>query len=299
MQILVVGGSGMIGGHAALHLAASGHEVTIASRNPPAGATPMSALAFLQGDYVAGSFRTADLARFDALVFAAGQDPRHLRKGDDAAVHWERANVEAVPRFFAQARDAGVRRAVNIGSFYPQAAPQLMAGNPYILSRHRVDEAVRALSTPDFGVVCLNPPYMLGAVPGLGSRAFERLTHYAQGRVPKIPVFAPTGGVNFMSTRSLAQAIEGALMRGEAGRAYLVGDRNLSFLDYFTAFFRAVGNTAAIPQLAQDHPLASSYAGLGGTLYFEPDPAQTALLGYARDDITRAIEEIVAQYRHP
>lgn len=297
MNILVVGGSGLIGGHAALHLAAAGHEVTIASRNPPAGATPMSAMTFLQGDYVAGDFKTSDLARFDAMVFAAGQDPRHLRKGEDPATHWERANIEAVPRFFAQARDAGVRRAVNIGSFYPQAAPQLTAGNPYILSRQRVDEAVRALSTSDFGVVCLNPPYMLGAVPGLRARSFERVTQYAQGLVPKVPVFAPTGGVNFMSTRSLAEAIAGALERGESGKSYLVGDQNLSFLDYFRAFFQAAGNTVQIPVLEQEHPLISSYAGLGGTIYFEPDPTETALLGYRRYDVARTIEEIVAQYR--
>lgn len=298
MNVLVVGGSGLVGGHAAMYLSELGHDVTIASRNPPSEATPMSRLKFLQGDYVAGTFTKEDLAPFDAIVFAAGQDPRHLKKGDDANAHWEKANVEAVPRFFALAREAGVRRAVNIGSFYHQAAPQLVDGNPYIISRQRVDEAVLALTTPEFGVVCLNPPYMLGAVPGLASRSFERVTHYAQGLVTKVPTFAPTGGVNFMSTRSLAQAIAGALERGEAGRAYLVGDQNLSFHQYLTAFFRAVGHTDPIPLLEQDHPLISSYAGLGGTIYFEPDSAERALLGYERNDIDRTITEIVAQYRN-
>jgi dihydroflavonol-4-reductase len=35
MKILVVGGTGMIGGHAALHLQALGHDVSVAGRNPP------------------------------------------------------------------------------------------------------------------------------------------------------------------------------------------------------------------------------------------------------------------------
>lgn len=299
MRILVVGGSGLLGGHAALHLSALGHEVTVASRNPPSVSTPMAALKHLPCDYVGGSTEVATLRGFDAMVFAAGQDPRHLRKGDDADSHWERVNVDAVPRFFRLARDAGMRRVVNIGSFYPQAAPRLMDGNPYILSRHRVDEAVRALTTSDFAVVCLNPPYMMGAVPGLGSRSFERVTHYAQGLVPRIPVFAPSGGVNFMSTRSLSQAIAGALERGEPGRSYLVGDQNLSFHEYITAFFRALGKSDPIPLLERDHPLISSYAGLGGTIYFDPDPSEVALLGYDRNDITRTITEIVAQYRQP
>jgi dihydroflavonol-4-reductase len=296
LNILVVGGSGLLGGHAALHLHKLGHQVTVASRKAPEPATPMAHLPFLQGDYISG-FDKVQLARFDALVFCAGQDPRHLAKGDDGVALWERANVEAVPRFFAAARDAGIRRAVNIGSFYPQAAPALVEGNPYIRSRLRVDEAVRALSRPDFGVVCLNPPYMIGAVPGLASRSFERLTQYAQGLAPKIPVFAPTGGVNFMSTLSLSQAIAGALERGEAGKAYLVGDMNLSFHAYFEAFFRAVGNTANMALLEQSHPLIGSFAGLGGTIYFEPDTAETVLLGYQRADVLPAIAQVVAQFR--
>jgi dihydroflavonol-4-reductase len=296
LNILVVGGTGLLGGHAALHLRSLGQEVTVASRNPPATTTPMARLPFLQGDYISG-FDKAQLARFDAMVFCAAQDPRHLARGDDGAALWERANVEAVPRFFAAARDAGIRRAVNIGSFYPQAAPALVEGNPYIRSRLRVDEAVRALSGPDFGVVCPNPPYMIGSVPGLASRSFERLTQYAQGLVSNIPVFAPTGGVNFMSARSLSQAIAGALERGEAGKAYLVGDVNLSFHAYFEAFFRALGNTAISALLEQSHPLIGSYAGLGGTIYFEPDAAETALLGYQRADVLPAIAQVVAQFR--
>ena len=40
MKILIVGGTGLIGGHAALHLQSLGHEITIAARNPPPAATP-------------------------------------------------------------------------------------------------------------------------------------------------------------------------------------------------------------------------------------------------------------------
>ena len=36
-----------------------------------------------------------------------------------------------------------------------------------------------------------------------------------------------------------SDAIEGALARGANGRAYLVGDENLTFRDYFGAFFQA------------------------------------------------------------
>ncbi len=39
MKILVVGGSGMIGGQAAIHLQEQGNEVTIAARKAPAATT--------------------------------------------------------------------------------------------------------------------------------------------------------------------------------------------------------------------------------------------------------------------
>jgi dihydroflavonol-4-reductase len=257
----------------------------------------MAALNFLPGDYIAGDFAKNDLAGFDALVFAAGQDPRHLQKGADASAHWERANIEGVPRFFALARQAGIRRAVNIGSFYPQAAPALIADNPYIRSRHLADLGVRVLAGPDFHVVCLNPPYVIGAVAGLTGRSFERYTQYAEGRLPGLAIYAPPGGVNFMSTRSLSEAISRALLHGESGRAYLVGDENLSFKEYLEAFFKAVGNPQPIPVLQKEHPLIGSYAEPGGTVYFDPDPAEVALLGYRRNDITRAVQEVVSQYR--
>ena len=65
-----------------------------------------------------------------------------------------------------------------------------------------------------------------------------------------------------------------------------------------SAFFRAVGR-AAPPVLNQEHPLlpdSALYFGRGNTLFYEPDPAETALLAYRRNDITAAITGIVATH---
>lgn len=299
MKILVVGGAGMIGGHAALYLRSRGHQVSIAGRNPPAAGTPLGELEFLRCDYIANDLPPSALARFDALVFAAGNDIRHLPAQESAAAHWQRANVEGVPRFFAAARAAGVRHAVNVGSFYPQARPQLVESNAYVRSRKLADEGVRALATPEFRTISVNAPFVAGAVPGLEVGMFKAYTQYAQGRFAPMPEFAPPGGVNFISTSSLSQAIEGALARGENGKAYLVGDQNLSFQDFFGAFFRAVDRPVP-PVLDQEHPMlpdSAIYFGRGNTLYYEPDAAETALLGYRRNDVIRTVGEIVGQYR--
>ena len=295
MKIYVVGGAGMIGGHAALHLRDQGHSVTIGGRTPPAAGTPLGALPFLACDYIANPPAQADLRQFDTLVFAAGNDIRHLPKGADAKTHWRVANTEAVPRFFAAARDAGISHAINIGSFYPQAMPALIATQPYVASRKHADDGIRALASPTFRAISVNAPFVVGAPQGLIVPMFKAYTDYALGRMAPLPEFAPPGGVNFISTKSLAEAVEGALLCGENGHAYLVGDENLSFGDYFGAFFRAAGRQAP-PVMDQEHPLlpdAAIYFGRGNNLFYEPDAAETTLLGYRCQDITAAIAAIV------
>jgi dihydroflavonol-4-reductase len=60
---------------------------------------------------------------------------------------YQRANDEAVPAFLAAARDAGIRRVVYIGTFYPQVAPQQVGICPYVTSRHNTDVRVRSMSS--------------------------------------------------------------------------------------------------------------------------------------------------------
>lgn len=300
MKILVVGGTGLIGGHAALHLADLGHAVSIAARKPAAGATPMAKLPFLPCDYLSDDFTAAQLRGFDALVFAAGNDIRYLPPGADEAAHWQRANVEGVPNFFRKARDAGIGTGIHIGSFYPQAAPQAVETSAYVRGRKLADDGARALDTHGFRVCSLNAPFVAGVVPGLVVPGFAAHVNYARGRIPQIPAFAIPGGVNFMSTVSLSEAVAGALVRGEPGKAYLVGDENLSFAEYFGEFFAAAGRTEPLEVIDREHPLlpdAVLYAGRGSTIYYEPNPEDVALLGYRRNDVRRTLWEIAASYK--
>ena len=301
MNILVLGGTGLIGGHAALHLASLGHSVTLAARKPAAVAegSPLSTLPFIPIDYLAeGDDR--ELSGFDALVFAAGNDIRHLPQGTDEAAHWQRANVEGVPRYFERARKAGIRRAVHIGSFYPQARPELVNQISYVRGRKLACDGARALASDTFHVCSVNAPFVVGHIPGLVVPALAAHAAYALGRIPQVPAFAMPGGVNFISTTSLSEAVANALFHGENGKAYLVGDENLSFQEYFSEFFRAAGHSGELPLIDQEHPMLPDmvlYAGRGGTIYYEPDAVETKLLGYRRGDVKRTLREIVEGYR--
>ncbi len=297
MKILVVGGSGLIGGHAALLLNDEGHDVTIMSRKP-AVAPALAALKHFPGDYVNDDFSDGRLAGFDAIVFSAAADIRNVPWDGSVTPEdfYTQTNDVAVPRFLEAARDAGVKRVVYIGTFYPQVAPQQIGVCPYVTSRHNTDVAVRALNTEHFTVCCLNAPFILGQIPGLEMPYIDTLVQYAKGNLAELPVFAPVGGTNHMSATSLAQAVSGALQNGEGGKGYLLGDQNYSWREYLETWFRLAGNAQDIPVLEDEHPLFPNvimFAGVGATVSYEVDPNHRAVLGFDREQMETVISAVI------
>ena len=202
MKVLIVGGSGLIGGDAALYRSPRGHAVTIMARHRP-GTPSLAELPFLQGDYVNDDMRGGCLEGFDWLVFSAAADIRGLPQdgSETPQQYYTRVNDEAVPRFFEAARDAGIGRSVYIGTFYPQVAPHRIGVCPYVTSRHNTAVAVAAMGSDSFVTCCLNAPFVLGNIPGLVQDHIRALVLYAQGHLEGVPVFAPSGGTNHMTSQ--------------------------------------------------------------------------------------------------
>jgi dihydroflavonol-4-reductase len=299
MRILVVGGTGALGAHAAEYLSQKGHEITISSRRDPTAATQSAKFQFLQGDYVRGDFTPDRLRGFDAVIFSAGNDWRHCSPDGSPEEQMYRANVEGIPRFGRAAREAGVKRLVYIGTFYPQAAPELLENVEYVRIRKLACDALLAEGRPGFDVIAVNPPFMVGGIPGMLNYQLDPYVEWAMGLIDA-PVFAPAGATNYMSYRSLSQAVEGALLRGEPGKAYLVGDENLSNAEFFNLFFKEVGNPIRLESRDEPHPVypdAVMIQGRGNAICYEPDPQETALLGYVRNDVANGIAEAVAIYK--
>jgi nucleoside-diphosphate-sugar epimerase len=296
MRTLVVGGTGGIGGYIALALRREGHEVTLAARNAAKPETPVADFPILLGSYIDGDFSKERIKGFENLVFSACNDPRQLPPGSseaEEAAYYHRANSLGVPRFIALAKEAGVRRVAYIGSFYPQARPDLVRASSYIQSRLAADEGARALADSSFRVVSLNAPWVVGAMPGAASALFAAIVRYARGEMPRLPLFAMPGGVNFISVQSLTEAVIGSFTQGENGRGYLVGDENLRFREFFALFFDAVGRKVEIPVRDESHPIfpdAVLLAGRAGTIFYEPEGVEA--LGYRQKDIRRAVQEI-------
>jgi dihydroflavonol-4-reductase len=292
LKTLIVGGTGLTGAHAALYLSDAGHEVTLLSRSTPV-LECLSDFAHLLGNYVDDDLPFEALADFDQMVFAAGADIRQLPLGADEAEFFERVNTIAIPRFFQRARDAGIRRAVYVGTYYPQVVPEKIHSSSYVRSRHLADEGLRALNSASFTVCSLNAPFILGHVPGLVLPHLQVLVQYAAGRLPGMPVVAPAGGVNHISSKSMSEAIAGALARGIGGKAYLVGDENLSWKAYLEMYFEAVGNPVTLDVSTEEHPLLPDvilYAGRNAVISYEPDNDE---LGYSRNNVRATVAELV------
>tara|TARA_B100000902_G_C27290451_1_gene906816 strand:- start:472 stop:1377 length:906 start_codon:yes stop_codon:yes gene_type:complete len=300
MKILVVGGTGLIGGHVALEFLAAGHEVTLMARKPPS--TPaLSTMPFINGDYVLDDFSDGRLKGFDALIFAAAVDIRYLpRDGSETPeAFYQRCNSEGVPRFIEAAKSAGIPKVVYVGSFYPQVSPERISECPYVESRHLADEGARALASSGFSVCSVNAPYVLGALSGLEIEHLSVMVAYARGQLDGLPLFAPPGGTNHLSVKSLSQALMGALVRGESGKAYLVGDENYSWKDYLELWFSLAGNPLDLEVRADDHPLLPNvimFAGVGATVSYEPDTEESMLLNYSRNQIKDTIREVIDVY---
>ncbi|CAM2935894.1 NAD(P)-dependent oxidoreductase [Prescottella defluvii] len=295
MKILIVGGTGMIGAHTALHLREQGNDVTVAARNPLADDSPVHDFPVLLGDYTEQTFTAAQLAPFEAIVFAAGQDIRHMGRGVDEAEFWEKTQSGGVPRFAALAKEAGVARFVQVGSYYHHLRPEYAETMPYVAARKAADEGARALADENFNVSTLNPPSILGAISGVSAKRYRKLFSWAAGNEPTIPDFAPAGGTNYLSAQSLAEAIWGALQRAESGKAYLIGDQNLTFAEYFQLLVDAAGGNRVIEERDEEHPLLPDsfiVQGRGNVIAYEPAAADVELLAYTRNDCARAIAEM-------
>lgn len=292
-KLLIVGGTGLTGAHAALNLDSSRYEVTLASRQRPA-APALSRFTHMELDYTDPGLEPDLFAPFDAVVFAAGADIRKLPPDTDESGFYYRQNVEAIPRLFEMFRDAGVGTVVNIGSYYPQVVPHAIETSDYVRSRYLSDEAIRAMSSERFRVCSLNAPPIVGYVPGVDLRHLATIVDYARGRLDGVPLIAPAGGLNHMASASVTDAIAGALEHGTGGRGYLIGDENLSWKAYLELYFEAAGNPQDLPVTEEEHPLfpdAYMYAGRNAWVSYEPENGE---LGYRRHQVEPAIRELVA-----
>lgn len=244
LTVSIVGGTGLLGHHAALECLRRGHAVQcVAGRDVESGVLP-DRVRFRRADVF--QLPKRELARLfegvDAMVYAVGPDDRVTPQAPAYDFFHERL-VQACGRVVAAAREAGVRRCTVLGSYYTHFErlwphKQLAAHHPYV--RCRVEQAERAFreGRGTMTVNVLELPYIFGVMPGRDPLWKDMLLD----RLLRLPVVVyPRGGSAMVTAGHVGEAIAGAVERGRDGASYPIGDENLSWDEMLATMLGALG----------------------------------------------------------
>jgi dihydroflavonol-4-reductase len=325
MNILVIGGTGLLGSHTVKEALVRGHSVSILSRGliSLADGSPREVPAgvkLIHGDISAmdedGLRRS--MAGQEALVYSLGLDDRAgLPKPAYEALH--RDHVDTCMRVLKSAKVSGVRKFVIFGSYFmsfDRAHPEwrLADLHPYIRTRREQEEAALGEAAPGFDVFILEIPYVIGSMPGQvppWSFLFDMLA--GRGRSA---FFFGRGGTAAVSAGQVAEAALGAIERSGGGGAYPLGGINLSWKALAERFFAARGERKRLLGLpsflfslfgrlsAFTMALFGKERGLDigrfasiqyGEAYLDAEPSMKAL-GYAHADYDAELASMVAEW---
>ncbi|MEN8155493.1 MAG: NAD(P)H-binding protein [Bacteroidota bacterium] len=244
-RIIVVGGTGLLGYHASLEFLRRGYLVTsLAIDDIDLEGWYPKEITTVTGDVfsMTKDELKAQFEGFYAMVYAVGPDDRTIPDAP-AYLFFRKRLVVAAARVFEAAREAGVKRAVLLGSYlnyfnrqWPQL--QLTQRHPYIKARAEQSEAVLLASGDEMETMVLELPYIFGTMPKrtpLWKDAFfDRL-------LKMNPVLYPDGGSSMVCAGNVAEAIAGAVELGEKGTMYAIGDQNMRWSELFSIMFHAIG----------------------------------------------------------
>jgi dihydroflavonol-4-reductase len=247
MRVLVTGGTGYVGSHAAAALVRSGHEVRLLVRSPDRVATSLgplgvSAPEVAVGDITdPGSIDTA-LAGCDAVVHAASVyslDPR-------AAPTIAATNVRGTETVLGAARRADVDPIVYVSSYVgllPSAdvlGPESPVGHPtppYARSKADSELVARRHQEQGAPVVSVYPGSVWGPYDPYCGESCRLLSGIQRDRLP----FAISGGLPIADVRYVASVLAAAVEPGKGPRRFMVGGHDTRWNDLFALLRHLTG----------------------------------------------------------
>lgn len=257
MNVLIIGGTGLLGAASAAELIRRGHQVrTIALPPLPDKANLPAGMEIILGNIVSMSDEelTAHFSGCDALVFAAGVDER-VEFPYPVMEYYYKYNIEPVIRLLKIAQEKKLKKAVILGSYFAYFAKQwpemkLTEKHPYIKSRIMQEEVALSYNGNGLEVMVLELPYIFGTQPG---RKPVWMFLVENIRKMKPFTFFTKGGTTMVTVRQVAQAVRGTLERGKGGTCYPVGWFNMSWKEMLAIFHKYMGmegrKTLTIPTL--------------------------------------------------
>ncbi|OLR92907.1 NAD-dependent epimerase/dehydratase family protein [Actinokineospora bangkokensis] len=245
MDILVVGGSGLLGHFVVERLRERGHTATSVGRSARPGvdhtvdaeeATVETWLPLLEGH--------------DGVVFAAGLDDRQVPRRP-AYPTFHAANVTTAVTLLTAARQAGLTRAAILGSYFThfhREHPEwrLADTHPYIRSRVEQAAQARAAAGPDLPVAVVEVPFVFGRAGA------DRYPDWAAPLVKWVsspaPLLAPAGGTAATTAAGVGDVTVSAL-EAASGADVPAVDENLSWSEMIGRLAAAAGRPRRVHTL--------------------------------------------------
>lgn len=252
MQVLVTGGTGLLGNNLVRALRAKGHDVKALVRSKKKAE---ALLAGTGAEIVVGDMR--DVASFasaldgvDAVAHTAAYFREYYTPGDHAA-SLEDINIKGTLALLAAADERGVRRFVETSSSgtvgqapnggesnedTPATEGQL--ANLYFKSKVDGDRRINAF-VPKSGmtIATVLPGWMFGPGDAGPTGAGKLIMDAVSGKVPGVP----PGGTCIVDARDVASAMVTMLERDVAGERFIVAGRYHTLRDVLDAAMDAAG----------------------------------------------------------
>lgn len=327
MNILLTGGTGYIGSHAAVVLAQSGHNVTLfdnLSNSDAAVVEKVSRIAGKQIPFVQGDIRDTALVRevlkthaIDAVIHFAGL--KAVGESVELPIEYYANNVQGTISLLQAMQAESVKSLIFSSSATVYGVPQYLpidedhptsATNPYGRTKLQIEEALHDVAQSDasWRIVCLryfNPvgaheSGLIGESPrGIPNNLMPFIAQVAVGKRARLSVFGDdyptpdgTGVRDYIHVMDLAEGHVAALdhlAQNPGWSAINLGTgQGYSVFDMVKAFERA--NACAVPYV-----VAPRRAGDVATCYASAQRAH-ALLGWSAK---RSLDEMcVSMWRY-
>jgi len=248
MNVFMIGGTGLLGCEAAIQLIKHGHKVTSVALPPlPQGAPIPEEMDLIFGDINKKSDEEIleMIKGNDVFIFAAGVDER-VEFPAPVYDYYYKFNIAPLERIFPLCKQAGVRRAVVLGSYFAFLAKERPeAGfekrNPYFKSRLAQEKVCEDACDDTFSAKVLELPYIFGTQPGrkpVWTVLIEQIAF-----MDKWPfTMYPKGGTAMLTCRQVGEVICGAAEREEPGfEAFPIGMYNQTWNEFLSIVYDARG----------------------------------------------------------
>jgi dihydroflavonol-4-reductase len=245
MKVFIIGGTGLLGSASAAELIKRGHQVVSIALLPlPDKSCLPSEMEIIPGNFLNMSDDELKgyLAGCDAFVFAAGVDER-VEFPAPVLDYYIKYNVDSVKRLLRLSKEAGIKRAVILGSYFSWFAKEWPALNltryhPYIKSRILQEEVALSFNDDGMDVMVLELPYIFGTQPGR-----KPVWTFLVQSIKEMKGFTlyTKGGTTMVTVRQVAQAVSGAIENGKGGTCYPVGWFNMTWKEMLAIFHKYMG----------------------------------------------------------